>query len=425
MFVDRAEIEVRGGDGGNGAVSFMRQKYVPKGGPDGGDGGAGGDVILLVKDGMTTLSSFRNQRYFKAQDGSDGSSRKRTGGDGDDLVIEVPPGTVVYDEQGSLLADMVQDGQREVVARGGRGGRGNRRFTSSRHRTPRFAEQGEPGEKRNIRLELKLLADVGLVGLPNAGKSTLLSAVSSARPQVASYPFTTLQPNLGVVEIDYERSMVIADLPGLIEGAHEGVGLGDEFLRHIERTGVLLHVVDLADPSGKKPKEAVCEIEEELKSYDKRLMEKPRLIAGNKMDLPRARENWPEFCDWVKGRGQTPVAISAATGEGIEELLHQVWNMLQQHEEDEDAGEPEGFRVFRAREEDKPTRIYRSGEEWVVEDSRFERWVAMTDLENDEAVEYLNNRLQRAGLYSQLEEYGVQPGDTVRIGEVEFEYEPW
>ncbi len=426
MFVDRAEIEVKGGDGGDGAVSFLREKHIPKGGPDGGDGGDGGDVVLLVKEGKTTLLDFRNQRRFPAEDGSDGGRKKQQGKSGDDLIIEVPPGTVVYDDQERLIADMVEEGQRHVVAKGGRGGRGNRRFKSSRHRTPRFAEQGEPGEKKTLHLELKLLADVGLVGLPNAGKSTLLSVISAARPEIADYPFTTLEPNLGVVKLDYERSIVVADLPGLIEGAHEGVGLGDEFLRHVERTGVLLHLVDLADPSGKDPTEAVRDIEEELRNYESQLLDKPRLLVGNKIDIPAAEQAWSEFQDWARQRDLKCTAISAVTGEGIDSLIQQTWEMLhKQRQRDNDTTEPEGFRVFRAREEDKPTRITQQDDEWVVQDPRFERWVAMTDLQNDEAVDYLNQRLQRAGLYSQLEKAGVQRGDTVRIGEVEFEYEPW
>ena len=428
MFIDRARIMVKGGDGGNGIVSFRREKHIPKGGPNGGDGGAGGDVILVVDSQMTTLSTFERRSHFMAKNGTHGGGKKRHGKHGDDLEVNVPPGTVVL-EDGRLVADMVEPGQRLVVARGGRGGRGNARFATPRHRSPRFAEKGEPGEEKWINLELKLLADVGLVGLPNAGKSTLLSVISAAKPDVADYPFTTLKPNLGVVELDFERSFVVADLPGLIKGAHEGVGLGDEFLRHAERTSVLLHLVDPADPSGKSPAEAFREIDHELGAYEVDLSGRPRIVVGTKMDLPEARESWEEFESWLTERGLETAAISAATHEGIDDLVMMTWELLQDHRrrEDEDGGvtpqRPAGFKVYRAEETDVP-RVELVGEEWVVSDKRFERWILMTDTGNEEALDYLNRRLKRAGLYEILEEAGVREGDLVRIGEVQFEYEP-
>ncbi|MFO8060652.1 MAG: GTPase ObgE [Bacillota bacterium] len=427
LFIDRAKIMVTGGDGGDGAVAFRREKHIPKGGPDGGDGGAGGDVLLVVREGLTTLSAFRRRSHFRAGHGARGRGKKMSGGAGENVEIPVPPGTVVKDDGGRLIADMIEVDQRQVVARGGRGGRGNARFASSRFRTPRFAEKGEPGEERWIQLELKLLADVGLIGLPNAGKSTLLSVVSAARPEIADYPFTTLEPNLGVVNFDYDRSFVVADLPGLISGAHEGVGLGDEFLRHAERTSVLMHLVDLADPGGRSPRETFSEIDEELEAYDADLYGKPRVVVGTKIDLPGTAEAWDEFRPWVESRGHRAVSISAVTRSGVEELLGVTWELLvQARREDQQvrAQQPTGFRVYRV-EGDERVRIQRTDDGWVVRDSRYERWVKMTDMDNDEAVEHLNHRLRRSGLYDLLEEAGVREGDAVRIADEEFEYEPW
>lgn len=427
MFIDRAKIMVTGGDGGDGAAAFRREKHISKGGPDGGDGGSGGDVVLVVRDGMTTLSAFRRRSHFRAGHGARGRGKKMHGKGGQDEEIPIPPGTVVRDDQGRLIADMVEAGQRQVVAEGGRGGRGNARFATSRFRTPRFAEKGEPGETMWIELELKLLADVGLIGLPNAGKSTLLSVISAARPEIADYPFTTLEPNLGVVSLDYDRSFVVADLPGLIRGAHKGVGLGDEFLRHAERTAVLLHLVDLADPGEKTPREAFSEIDEELAAYDVDLSARPRAVVGTKTDLPGTGEVWEEFSEWVESRGHRAVCISAVTREGVDELLRITWGLLVEARRD-DSGvkveQPVGFKVYRA-EGDEPVRVRRTDDGWVVQDPRYERWVKMTDMENDEAVEHLNGRLRRSGLYELLEEEGVREGDVVRIADAEFEYEPW
>lgn len=427
MFLDRAKIMVAGGDGGNGVVSFRREKHIPKGGPDGGDGGAGGDVVLVVRDGLTTLGAFRRRSHFRAGHGAHGRGSRKHGKHGRDEEIMIPPGTVVRDEEGEMLADMVDPGQRQIVARGGRGGQGNARFATSRHRSPRFSEKGEPGEERWIHLELKLLADVGLVGLPNAGKSTLLSVITSAKPHIADYPFTTLEPNLGVVTLDFDRSFVVADLPGLIRGAHEGVGLGDEFLRHAERTAVLLHLVDLVDPSGKPPHEAFDEIDRELAAYEVDLSDKPRIVVGTKMDVPGAEEAYRDFVGREGIARHDVIGISAVAGQGIDRLLKMTWGKLEQARRAEDEGEatrPTGFKVYRADEEPE-TRIERHEGMWVVHDARYERWVIMTDTENEEAVEHLNRRLHRAGLYDLLEESGVSEGDMVRIGDVEFEYEPW
>ncbi len=424
MFIDRGKIFVKGGDGGDGVVSFRREKHIPKGGPDGGDGGAGGDVVLVVNERLSTLSSLRDRRHFLAENGVPGGPKRQRGSQGDRLEIQVPPGTIVRDEDDYLLADLVADGQREVVARGGRGGRGNARFASSRHRTPQFRELGEPGEEKWIVLELKLLADVGLVGLPNAGKSTLLSAISAAKPTIADYPFTTLRPKLGVVRLDYERSFVVADLPGLIEGAHEGIGLGIDFLRHVERTQVLLHVVDLADPAGRDPVESLEEIEEELNAYDPALAQRPRIVVGNKIDALGDSNQQDLFIEKIRERGLPVFTISAVSKEGIKPLLETTWALLEEARKKpkETLDEPKGYRVYRP-EGEKETRVVSADGVWIVRDPRFERWVAMTDLENTDALFHLNRRLRRAGLYDKLREAGVKEGDVIRIGSVEFEYE--
>ena len=424
MFIDQGKIHVRGGDGGNGIVSFRREKHIPKGGPDGGDGGPGGDVILIVDPQLSTLAELRHRRHFRAEDGASGGPGNRTGRSGGDREIRVPPGTTVRGEDGRLIADLLEPGQRQVVARGGRAGRGNARFSSSRHRAPAFREIGEPGQEFWIELELKLLADVGLVGFPNAGKSTLLSVVSSARPQVADYPFTTLEPHLGVVSLDYERSFVMADLPGLIEGAHRGVGLGTEFLRHAERTTVILHLVDLADPAEKDPIAAFREIDEELAAYGHGLQSRPRIVVGTKTDVPRAREAWSEFEEWLSQRGHRGMAISAATHEGIRELLEATWQLLAitRQSQAERGEQPSGYRVYRAEDVDDFA-VEREGSLWVVRSPRYERWVAMTDFDSHEAVLHLNARLRRSGLYERLKEAGIEEGESVKIGGVELEYE--
>ncbi|MBX6423756.1 GTPase ObgE [Thermosulfurimonas sp. F29] len=325
-FVDRVKIHVKAGDGGHGCVSFRREKYVPRGGPDGGDGGDGGDVILVADSQLHTLYDFYHRVHFRAENGRPGMGKKMTGRDGEDLILRVPVGTVVRDaETGEILGDLVQPGQRLVVARGGKGGRGNARFATPTNQAPRYAEPGKPGEERWLVLELKLIADVGLVGLPNAGKSTLLSRISAARPKIADYPFTTLQPNLGVVSLSDERTFVVADLPGLIEGAHQGVGLGLEFLRHVERTRVLLQLVDAASPDPLHDFEVV---EREMAHYQPELLRKPRAVALNKIDLIPERAVLNPVREKIEARGHPVYLISAATGEGIRELLEGLWRLI-------------------------------------------------------------------------------------------------
>ncbi len=333
MFIDRANVFVKGGRGGNGCISFRREKFVPRGGPDGGDGGKGGDVILEVDRNMSTLIDFLYRSHFEAERGRNGQGKNKKGRGGADLIIKVPPGTLIHDlERGAILADLVDGSERLVVANGARGGKGNAKFLTKKERAPRICEKGEPGEERKIRLELKLIAEVGIIGYPNAGKSTLLSRLSAARPKVASYPFTTLHPNLGVVRFDELRSFVMADIPGLIEGAHKGQGLGDDFLRHIERTKLLVHVVDLAGVDGRDPFQDFEATIRELKLYSKDLVKRPQLVAANKVDLPQAEENFKKF---KKRINKEVLPISALTGKGLKELLNHIIKNLEEIRDEE------------------------------------------------------------------------------------------
>jgi GTPase len=422
VFVDYVKIYVRGGDGGNGAVAFRREKYVPQGGPAGGDGGRGGDVIFRVDEGLRTLIDFRYQKHFKAKRGEHGRSKGQHGASADPLVVKVPPGTVVKDaETGEMIADLTRKGQEVVVARGGRGGRGNMRFASPSNPAPEIAENGEPGEERWVELELKVLADVGLVGYPSVGKSTLLASVSAARPKIADYHFTTLTPNLGVVDVGDGRSFVMADLPGLIEGAHQGVGLGHQFLRHVDRTRVLVHVVDMAALEGRDPYEDWVKINEELRQYREDLARRPQIVAANKMDLPDARDNLDAFRK--KAGPEVPVyPISAATREGVRELLFAVADLLdQQPEQPLEEESDSGYKVYRSREPEEPFVIRRENEVFIVEGERVERLVAMTNFAYHDSVRRLARILREMGIEEALREKGAKEGDTVRIGGMEFE----
>lgn len=420
MFIDRAKIYVKGGDGGNGVVAFRREKYVPRGGPSGGDGGKGGDVVLMVDSGLSTLMDFKYKVHYKAERGEHGQGSNKVGRSARDLIIRVPPGTVVKDpETGDVLADLVENGQTFIAARGGRGGRGNARFASSIHRAPDFAEKGEPGEERWILLELKLIADVGLIGFPNAGKSTLLSRMTSARPKIADYPFTTLSPNLGVVDLGTGegRSFVVADIPGLIEGAHEGLGLGHEFLRHVERTRLLVHVIDAAGLEN-DPIEGFHVINRELREYSLKLSQKPQLIAANKMDLPQARENYERIEAAFKKEGFEVMPISGATGQGVKQLLLRIQQILSKMPE---TVETEEIKEYTIREEE-PFKISKGGQVFSVSGSLVERLVAMTDLENESAVKRLQRTFKKIGLDEALKKEGIKQGDSVKIGDVEFYY---
>ncbi|NLP18231.1 MAG: GTPase ObgE [Firmicutes bacterium] len=419
MFYDQAKIFVKAGDGGSGVVSFRREKHVPRGGPDGGDGGRGGDVIFLVDPGLRTLLDFRYQRHYKAERGRHGSGAKKHGAAGDDLIIRVPPGTIIRDTKtDALMADLIHPGQQKTVARGGRGGRGNARFLSNRHRVPRISEKGEPGEERWLLLELKLLADVGLVGYPNVGKSTLLSRVSAAKPKIAAYPFTTLTPNLGMVTVG-EENFVLADIPGLIEGAHQGVGLGHEFLRHLERTRLLIHVINMAaDLEGRDPIQDYHSINSQLLHYSEKLATLPQVLAANKMDLPQARENLTAFRE-ILGPGQKIFPISAATGEGIEALLFRVKELL---------GElppPEEIETVTLEDPGVPDSTYEiihTGGRYVIKGKGIERIAAMTNFQQEEGVKRFHRVLAKMGILAALQARGIKDNDVVRIGKIELNY---
>lgn len=418
-FYDEARIFVKAGDGGSGVVAFRREKFVPRGGPSGGNGGKGGDVVLQVNPQLNTLIAFHNQSHFRADRGRHGEGNNRQGASGKDRIVEVPPGTIVReDATGDFLGDLTSPGQTLVVARGGRGGRGNAVFKRSTNQAPRVAEKGEPGEERWLRLELKVLADVGLVGLPNAGKSTLLSVISAARPKIADYPFTTLSPNLGVVTPGDAPPFVAADIPGLIEGAHEGKGLGDQFLRHVERTRLLVH---LLDGSSAHPLEDFEAINHELAGYNPRLARRPQLVVFTKMDLPEARERWPEVAASLAERELPHMAISAATGENVRELTLRVAEMLAELPPPEPVEEE--VKVYRPLEEPTAFNVEQEDEDlWVVTGKHIERIVSMTDFFEDESVERFQRQLRALGITSALEAAGVQEGDTVRIGDVELEW---
>jgi GTP-binding protein len=417
MFLDEAIIEVKAGDGGNGIVAFRREKYVPRGGPAGGSGGRGGDVILVADEGVNTLYAFRFTKRYEAGRGGHGGGKNQRGKDGRDLRVTVPVGTVVRDaETGEVVADLVAHGQEVVVARGGRGGRGNATFKSPTQQAPRFAEKGEPGQERRLELELKLIADVGIVGLPNAGKSTLLARISAARPRIADYPFTTLVPNLGVAEIG-DQVLVFADIPGLIEGASDGAGLGDRFLRHIERTRLLVHIID---GSVRDPLDDYRTINDELAAFSSRLAELPQVVAVNKLDLPGARERWPEVEAELRAAGVIDVVgMSGVTGEGVGDLLR----LTLQRFSELPPLEPEvaELPVLRPLEDDPDAfQIEQVGEgEYRVSGVRVERAAAMTDWGNEDAIARFQRILRAIGITSALHEAGVQEGDTVTIGAYE------
>jgi len=420
VFFDEAKIYVKGGDGGNGCVAFRREKYVPFGGPSGGDGGAGGNVYLVASPHRNTLLHFKRRVHFKAGRGQHGRGKNQTGRRGEDVIIEVPLGTVVRDaETGALLADLTEPGQRVCVARGGRGGRGNAAFATSTNQAPRLSEKGEPGEERWLHLELKLIADAGIIGMPNAGKSTLLAAVSAAQPKIADYPFTTLQPNLGVVAVDENTTFVLADLPGLIEGASQGMGLGHEFLRHVERTRLLIHLLNGAAPDPLADYEA---INEELALFSPDLASKPQIVVLNKIDLPQAREIWPTVQAEMKRRGVEVMSISAVTGEGVKPLMRRVANLLAELPR---PVSPTGVEVFTLPPDEDAFTITREDEHvWRVRGIRIERAARMTNWEQSEAIERFHRILVGTGIAQALEEAGVSEGDTVYIGDIELEWSP-
>ncbi|MGE5422497.1 MAG: GTPase ObgE [Ignavibacteriales bacterium] len=420
MFIDQAKIYVKGGDGGNGMVAFRREKYVPEGGPAGGDGGKGASIIFQADEGLRTLMDFRYKRHYKADRGVHGQSKNMHGANAEDMIVRVPVGTIIRDaDTNEVIADLVLPGQTAVVAKGGRGGRGNARFASSRLKTPAFAEKGEPGQERNLMLELKLLADAGLVGFPNAGKSTLIAKVSAARPKIADYPFTTLVPNLGVVDIAPGESFVVADIPGLIEGAHRGVGLGFEFLRHIERTRVLVFVLDCSGLNETDPLADYETLLMELRLYRPDLEERSRVIAANKMDSPHAEEILEKLRSKIKDTEIFP--ISALTGDGVDALIRHVYTMWLNAKEVLPIIEE---RVVTKFKEVEPFIIQRAVDgSFEVTGERIEKLIAMTNFENEEALPRFQMIIDRMGLNGALRNSGAKPGDVVRISELEFEYE--
>lgn len=424
MFVDQARIYVKGGDGGNGIVSWRREKYVPLGGPAGGDGGRGGDVVVVVDEGLRTLVDFRYQRHFKAVRGGHGGTKNRHGKSASDLIVRVPPGTVVKDaDSEEFLGDLTDPSDRVVVARGGRGGHGNTHFASQNNKAPEMAERGAPGQERWLMLELKVLADVGLVGFPSVGKSTLLSVVSAAKPKIGAYPFTTLSPELGVVQVQDGRSFILADLPGLIEGAHSGAGLGHDFLRHIDRTKVLLHVLDMGAVDGRDPVEDFSVIEAELRQYDPRIVARPRLVAANKMDLPDAVENLRRFQAAYPELAVYP--ISAVTGQGVPRLLQGAADALAEAEAWRQPVAPDAVasveKVYRF-EQTPGYEIRRDGNKFVVHGAELEKLVHMTNFEQYDAVKRFQRILQRDGVDDALRRQGAHEGDVIQIGDMEFEF---
>jgi GTPase len=424
MFLDDVRITVRAGAGGDGAATMRREAHVPRGGPDGGDGGRGGSVHLKVDPGQTALHDFRFKHHFAATPGGPGESQRKHGKAGSDLYLAVPPGTAVIDlASGGLIADLVAVGQEVMVARGGRGGLGNVHFATATHQAPRHAQKGEPGEERELRLELRLIADVGLVGLPNAGKSTLLAALTAARPKIAAYPFTTLEPNLGVMDLgmDDGRRPTIADVPGLIEGASSGAGLGHAFLRHVERTRVLVHVVDGAARDPAWDHEV---IRDELEAHDPALLGKPMLTVFNKVDLPAARAAWPAFAASMAAKGIPALAISADSGEGLDALRSAIGDLLPDADALAEPPGPAGVVVHRIEASGDGFTIEREDDAFVVRGKKVERLAVQTNFDNEESAERFQRELLRTGIDPALRKAGVRPGDTVRIGPVELEWEP-
>lgn len=421
-FIDRVKINVQAGTGGNGTVAFRREAHVPKGGPSGGDGGRGGSVIFVATNSLSTLLDLRYYREYKAQNGEKGHAKKMHGADADDLVIRVPVGTCVYDDDtGNIIADLTKDGQRAVIAKGGRGGRGNARFASSRNPAPKICENGEPGEKFNLRVELKLLADVGLVGFPSVGKSTLLSVVSKARPQIADYHFTTIVPNLGVVQVKDGRSFVMADLPGLIEGASQGKGLGHQFLRHIERCRVIVHIIDMSGSEGRDPYEDYVTINKELGEYEYRLLERPQIIVANKMDGDEAEENLKKFKEKLGDQKVFP--IIAPIHEGIDAVLYAVADALETAPDFFNQEEEQESVLYTYKEEEKPFTIHNKGNGvWEVTGKKVERLVQMASFTTDDGFQRFALQIRNMGIDDALREAGCEDGDTVRLYDFEFEF---
>ena len=427
MFADRARIFVKSGKGGDGHVSFRREKYVPNGGPDGGDGGNGGSVYFVVDEGLNTLTDFRNVRKYAAGNGENGGKRNCSGKNGEDIFIKVPEGTVIKEcESGKVITDMSGDNRRFLLLSGGKGGNGNQHYATSTMQAPKYAQPGQPALELELILELKVIADVGLVGFPNVGKSTLLSKVTNARPKIANYHFTTLNPNLGVVDLEDAKGFVIADIPGLIEGASEGIGLGHEFLRHIERTKLILHIVDAASTEGRDPIADIYAINQELTAYNQEIAKRPQIIAANKIDMIYEQDDNP--VDRIRAefepKGIPVYAISALSGQGLRELLYDINNRLAQMDSNPVVFEQEFFPEYHFDMSSEPfTVVYDSeADAYVVEGPRIEKMLSYTNLESEKGFQFFQNFLKDNGILEQLEKLGIQEGDTVRMYGLSFDY---
>ena len=422
MFVDYAKIIIESGKGGDGAATFRREKYVAAGGPDGGDGGKGGDIYFEVDPDSNTLIDFRFTKKFKAKNGENGSGNRCFGKSGEDLTVKVPKGTIVKDaETGKVIVDMSEDGQRELILKGGRGGKGNVHFATSTRQAPHFAIDGEKGKLKEVILELKLLADVGLIGFPNVGKSTILSRVTAATPKIADYHFTTIDPNLGVVKTEHGDSFVLADIPGIIEGASDGVGLGIQFLRHVERTRLLLHVIDVAGTEGRNPVDDFNKINEELKKYSEKLAGRKQIIVANKIDSMQDENNYKELEELAKNNGLEIFKISAVTGEGLNELFNYVAEIIKTLPK-EYIVEPEERMIYTLEEEEDPFTVIRNNNEFTVEGPAIDRLMARVNTEDNESFAYLQRMLKKLGIDDALKAKGVKEGDTVNILDWVFEW---
>ena len=423
MFIDKAKIFVKAGNGGNGAVSFRREKYVPAGGPDGGDGGRGASVIFEVDNDLRTLMDFKYQRKYVATPGGDGSKKRQAGKNGEDLVLKVPAGTIIRDEAtGKIIADLKEEGERAVVARGGRGGKGNQHFANAVRQAPNFAKSGTDGEERWVILELKMIADVGLLGFPNVGKSTFLSVVTAAKPKIANYHFTTLTPNLGVVKTKYGDSFVLADIPGLIEGAAEGVGLGHDFLRHVERTKVLIHIVDISGLEGRNALEDFDAINDELKLYNEKLSTRPQVVVANKIDILEDESVYEEFKTTLEVRGYKVFKMSAATREGIDDVIAYVSQVLKDAEEIELVSEEELYVPELDAIEEEGLQVEIEDGVYVVTGKALRRIMYSVNFEDMESIQFFQKAMESQGVFDKLREMGIEDGDTVKIYEIEFEF---
>lgn len=423
MFIDEARITVTAGNGGDGAVAWRREKYEPAGGPAGGDGGNGGSIIIKASDDIHTLMDFRYKRIYKGNNGENGRNKNQYGASGEDIILKVPVGTLVKDaESGNVIVDMKEDGQEYTIAKGGTGGKGNAKFKTPTRRAPKFAQPGRKGESKEIILELKLLADVGLIGFPNVGKSSLLSVVSAAKPKISNYHFTTLSPNLGVVRLGDEQSFVIADVPGLIEGASKGVGLGHEFLKHIERTSILIHVLDISGYEGRDPLEDFDMINNELKSYNKNLENKTQVVYANKMDLPGSEENLKRLEEKLKDSDIKIFSGSVLRQDNLQELLYYVWNELKKEDRTYETYDEEYVEVIS--EEKEEILVEKVNDTYIVTGEEIENLIRAINFNENESLKYFQNLLERKGVIDMLRDAGIKAGDTVFIGEMEFEFIP-